>query len=123
MAEPITPLSLSSDKGIKPITNRTPEAFQKQLGTLIDIGEKDHAGRTIYVRHPKRYTLDGENITQFSLYGKQSIEQTGINSGQAHMLLFKNKDPYYQSTLMQIPNDRGELPWKTIGAVSFIDKN
>jgi FkbM family methyltransferase len=122
MPEPITPISISSEGGIKPITNRTPETFRKKLGTLVEIGAADHDGRTIYVKHPSElYQLDGEEIKQFSLYGKQSIEQTGIKSGQAHMLLFKNKDPYYQSALMQIPNDRGELPWKTIGAVSFID--
>ena len=95
------------------------------LGRIIHIAgtpESGAVGTPIYVKHPDQYKLDNQPITEFQIHGRQSIQPTGLDSGRLHSLTYSGKDPYYQTTLTQTPDDGGAFVWKTVGAVSFIDK-
>ncbi len=84
--------------------------------------ESGNVGRTIYVRDPEKYQLDGKPLTEFQLLGKGAVTDTGVSSARIRALAYQGKNPFYKDVLLPDNIPPGEsITWNTIGAVSFVD--
>lgn len=102
----------------------------KGLGPLVTIAGTSGSGqdgRKIYLKNPDQYNIDGNPLSEFVFYGKKTDGQwagkdTGAESARFSSVVWKQDKAYYKDELTQIPVAGDEVPWKSIGAVTFINK-